>query len=524
MTALHSILSEGRGEGRDTNAAVVDALTGASIDYGSLDRLSDRLRDPLVHLGVKPGDRVGAYLRKSIDGVASIFGILKSGAAYVPVDPTAPASRNAYIHHNCAVSAVIVEKRLAEAYRKAFEGLGDALPPMILLDEVGGSIALEAALDELQSADPAPVAETVDPGDDALAYILYTSGSTGKPKGVMLTHRNALSYVQWCSETFEPGPADVFSSHAPFHFDLSVLDIYVPLKHGGSVVLIGESAGREPMTLSGIIQTHRITVWYSAPSILTLIAQSGRIAEHDFSSLRLVLFAGEVFPIVHLRSLKQQLVGPRYFNLYGPTETNVCTYHEIPEAVAEDRVDPYPIGVVCENLAAVVVDEHGRPVEAGLQGELCIAGPNVMVGYWGMPEESQDRFLALAGDPDPRWYRTGDLVVEEAGGVYRYDGRRDRMIKKRGYRVELGEIEVCLYQHGVVHEVAVVALPDEARGMRVEAHVGLAGGKRPSIVELKVFCSQRLPVYMVPDLFIFHDRLPRTSTDKVDYQTLQRPM
>ncbi len=192
MTALHSILSEGRGEGRDTNAAVVDALTGASIDYGSLDRLSDRLRDRLVHLGVKPGDRVGAYLRKSIDGVASIFGILKSGAAYVPVDPTAPASRNAYIHHNCAVSAVIVEKRLAEAYRKAFEGLGDALPPMILLDEVGGSIALEAALDELQSADPAPVAETVDPGDDALAYILYTSGSTGKPKGVMLTHDNLV--------------------------------------------------------------------------------------------------------------------------------------------------------------------------------------------------------------------------------------------------------------------------------------------------------------------------------------------
>jgi acyl-coenzyme A synthetase/AMP-(fatty) acid ligase len=335
----------------------------------------------------------------------------------------------------------------------------------------------------------------------------------------MLSHENAVSFVDWCSGVFEPRQGDVFSSHAPFHFDLSILDLYVPLKHGASLVLIGESVSKEPLALSKIISEHQITVWYSAPSILSLIAQFGKTSEHDFSRLRMVLFAGEVFPVVHLRSFKQQVPRPRYFNLYGPTETNVCTYYEIPAAIPEDRADPYPIGKVCENLQGKVVDSSGGIVARGAEGELCITGPNVMQGYWALPEQTANGFL---NDGNGRWYKTGDIVVEEADGNYRYVGRRDRMVKRRGYRVELGEIEVCLYRHASIREAAVVALPDESAGLKIKAHLSLRDTKRPSLIELKTFCSQNLPLYMIPDLFAFHETLPKTSTDKIDYQSLQR--
>jgi acyl-coenzyme A synthetase/AMP-(fatty) acid ligase len=312
----------------------------------------------------------------------------------------------------------------------------------------------------------------------------------------------------------------VFSSHAPFHFDLSILDLYVPLKHGATLVLVPEEIGKEPLGLSKVISEHRITMWYSAPSILSLLGQFGRIAEHDYSSLRSVLFAGEVFPIVHLRSFKQQVPQARYFNLYGPTETNVCTFYEIPATIPDDRVDPYPIGQACSNLTSKVVDTDGRTVAAGVEGELCIAGPNVMQGYWDLTEQTAKGFLADDGSGD-RWYKTGDLVVEQPDGNYRYVGRRDRMVKKRGYRVELGEIEACLYRHQSVREAAVIAIMDDAVGVKVKAHLSLRNGCRPSIIELKTFCSKTLPVYMVPDQFAFYDTLPKTSTDKIDYVSLK---
>jgi len=260
-------------------------------------------------------------------------------------------------------------------------------------------------------------------------------------------------------------------------------------------------------------------MWYSAPSILSLLAEFGKIGEHDYSSLRTVLFAGEVFPIVHLRSFKHQVPQPRYFNLYGPTETNVCTSYEIPEHIPDDRADPYPIGLTCANLHSRVVSAQGDVVERGAEGELCIAGSNVMQGYWDLPEQTANAFLQ-SGD-GTRWYKTGDIVVEEPDGNYRYMGRRDRMVKKRGYRVELGEIEACLYRHESIREAAVVALTDESAGVRVKAHLSLRNGKRPSVIELKAFCSKSLPLYMVPDVFAFHESLPKTSTDKIDYVSLK---
>jgi amino acid adenylation domain-containing protein len=515
--SLHQYLSASAR--RRPDHVAVEEESGVGIPYRDLDALSDRVRDRLARLGVRSGDRVGLCLPKTIDAVAAIFGILKAGAAYVPVDPTGPPARDAFILADCGVSAVFVAAALRDGLARELERLG-AAPHLLVLDGPTGGRGLEAWLSREAALDAAPPVASRDPAPEERAYVLYTSGSTGRPKGVILSHGNAESFVEWCAATFEPRDGDRFSSHAPLHFDLSILDLYLPVRQGATVVLIGEKTGKEPAAIAALIERARLSVWYSTPSILRLLTQYGRLRERDCSALRLVLFAGEVFPTAHLRVAVEQLPGAAWFNLYGPTETNVCTYHPIPTPIPPDRTAPFPIGRVCEQLEAMVVDPSGQPVARGSEGELCIRGPNVMQGYWNLPEATARAFLG--DDPRDRWYRTGDLVVEEQGGIYRYLGRRDRMVKKRGYRVELGEVEACLHHHPQVFEAAVVAVEDGGGDLRVVGHVATAGGERLSIIALKRFCAERLPVYMVPDAFRLHDRLPKTSTDKVDYQTLMK--
>jgi amino acid adenylation domain-containing protein len=455
-------------------------------------------------------------MRKSADAVASIFGTMKAGAAYVPADQAAPASRNAFIFRDCAVKVLIVEERLAEALRLEFSQAGFA-PEMIVLEGTGAGVPLTKALDRLDAVSPAPAVPSAIPDSSRLAYILYTSGSTGRPKGVMLSHGNAASFIDWCSDVFHPNEDDQFSSHAPFHFDLSILDIYVSLKHGATLVLVEEQLGKEPARLAPWIAEKKITIWYSAPSILSLLAQFGKLDQHNYSSLRLVLFAGEVFPIKYLKLLKSLWQHPRYFNLYGPTETNVCTFYEVPHLIPESQSEPVPIGKACSHCEPLVVDESGSEVAMGAEGELCIAGPSVTEGYWNLPENTAKAFLS---GRDTRWYRTGDIVVELPDGNYKFLGRRDRMIKKRGYRIELGEIEVALYRHPAIKEAAVLAFPD-ADGVPIKAFTSTRDGSKLSIIELKKLCSENLPLYMVPDLFCSLESLPKTSTDKIDYQKLK---
>ena len=515
QNSLHDSLVSASSQYPD-NVAVVDPDVG-SLTYSELAQLSDRVRDRLYALGVRRSDRVGICLRKSADAVAVIYGILKAGAAYVPVDSTAPPARDAYIMHNCAVKVVIIESRLAEKFRGEYEQLGP-LPEFLLLEGVGGGDALRKALYEADALGRAPQIDNVVTESTDLAYILYTSGSTGRPKGVMLSHENAVSFVDWCSEVFEPGSSDRFSSHAPFHFDLSILDIHVSLKHGATLIIVGEDIGKDPQRLALLISEQRISIWYSAPSILALLAQFGNLDAYDFSALKLILFAGEVFPVKHLRALHKLIPEPRYFNLYGPTETNVCTFYEIPTPIPEERTTPFPIGKTCSHLQGKVVDEHEHTVTPSVEGELCITGPAVMQGYWALPEQTARGFL-LDND-GTRWYRTGDIVIEAENGDYTYLGRRDRMIKRRGYRVELGEIEAGLYRHPLIKEAAVVAV-DDIEGVKINAFLSCREVKHPSLIELKRFCSEQLPLYMIPDRFSWLDALPKTSTDKIDYQRLK---
>jgi amino acid adenylation domain-containing protein len=535
---LHELLA--RSAARHPHRTAVRDPSGASVSYRDLDALSDRLRDRLVAWGVAPGDRVGFYLRKSIDSIVSIFGILKCGAVYVPVDPLAPASRNAYILNDCAVRTAIVGRSFEEAFVRELEAAAAATsassreprqrPRLLVVDDAAAAGTQAGAVDSPpiaaalsaaeKEAGAATRRESAAPDWSETAYILYTSGSTGRPKGVTLTHQNAVTYVDWCSDVFRPTETDRLSSHAPLHFDLSILDVFLAIKHASELVLIGEEEGKDPTTLAQLISERGITIWYSAPSILGLLAQYGKLARYDYSRLRIVLFAGEVFPIKHLRALKALWPKPRYFNLYGPTETNVCTYFEVPAQIPEERTAPFPIGKACEHYRIRVVDADGRDVPRGEEGELCAAGPAVMRGYWNLPEQNARAFLV--DERGERWYKTGDVVVEDASGDYVFLGRADRMVKRRGYRVELAEIEAGLYKHPSLAEVGVISLPDEEAGVKVKAFLTCKQGEaKPSLIQLKQFCAANLPNYMIPDSFVFLDALPKTSTGKTDYQQLK---
>jgi L-proline---[L-prolyl-carrier protein] ligase len=516
---------------RPDHPAVEDE-EGRTQSYRSLHQSAERLAARLARWGVNRGDRVGLWLPKSLEAVTAIHGVLRSGAAYIPVDPSGPAVRAACIFAASGVKTVVVAARLAASLRETWAGPGP-LPRLILVDlqestpeQPGGPLASQPTTVAPGDAwwtdimtDDAPAPLPPERVADDLAYILFTSGSTGQPKGVMLSHRNAFTFLDWCQQALGPWhDDDRYSSHAPFHFDLSVFDLFVCCRNAATLVVIGESLAKEPALLGDFLRSRHISVWYSAPSILALLTEHGGLARPEYPAPRLVLFAGEVFPIRPLRTLRQLWPQATFWNLYGPTETNVCTAHRIPESIAENRSDPYPIGAVCPPLRARLVDEEGRDVPLGTIGELVIAGPSVTRGYFGQPELTAAAFLS--DTEGCRWYRTGDLVVDDGTGCYQFHGRRDRMVKKRGYRIELGEIESALYRHGGVDRAAVVADADET-GVSISAFVALKPDQKKSIIAMKRHCTTYLPHYMVPDTFTFLNSLPATSTDKVDYQRLK---
>jgi L-proline---[L-prolyl-carrier protein] ligase len=357
-----------------------------------------------------------------------------------------------------------------------------------------------------------------------LAYILYTSGSTGTPKGVMISHRNSLGFVEWVADTFEVSPDDRLSSHAPLHFDLSILDIFVAMKSGASLALVPDGTSTFPIRLAQWMESNAISIWYSVPSILTLLLLKGGLDRVDLGRIRLLIFAGEVFPTKYLRELMRALPRAIFVNLYGPTETNVITWFRVPP-LPDDQTEPIPIGWTCANTDIFVVDEEGRRVtEPGLKGELYARGVTVAQGYWGDPEKSGRSFIQNPFQPHfpDRAYRTGDIVTFDEAGCYRLIGRRDRMIKSRGYRIELDEIEVVLHAHPEVKEAAVVAVPDEMMGNRIRAFVACGEGASLDQGTLREYCLEKLPRYMVPESIDLLERLPKTSTGKVDRTLLAR--
>ncbi len=498
-------------------------LVDDAITYRDLETQSNQLAHALIAVGVAPGDRVGIYLKKSPRAIVSIFGILKTGACYVPVDANAPGARLVEIARQCAFRALVTS---ASLYGKIENGLKEECKDAALffVDELpkdlssSGHQSFSEVL--LQCPKDSPVVDVI--GHD-LAYILFTSGSTGTPKGVMLSHLNALTFVNWAAETFGITSSDRLSQHAPFNFDLSVFDIFVAVKAGAAICLVPEGLAVFPLQLSAFIQKQKITVWYSVPMVLMLLLGRGKLDEGDFSSLRIILFAGEVFPTKHLRALMEKLTHPRYANLYGPTETNVCAYYEVaplsPEATA-----PIPIGKACANTELIAIDEAGERVSGpGREGLLYARGSTVMQGYYGRPENTKAAFSPnpFAVGREDSLYCTGDWVTLDEDGNYLFVGRKDHMIKTRGYRVELGEIEAVMVAHPNVDEAVALAIPDEAVGNTIQAVVTLAGDSSLEVAELKRHCAEKLPAYMVPEKIDFAATLPRTDNGKIDRRRLQ---
>jgi amino acid adenylation domain-containing protein len=494
-----------------------------TLTYRELDELSGRVAATLSSAGIGRGDRVGILMPKHHRGVAVMLGVLKTGAAYVPVDPSAPARRAALILVDCAVAALFTTRaHLAQLHEHATEL--PTLRTVILLD--GTDVPARPDPPTLvpwaavEAADPAVSRDDVAIETDP-AYLLYTSGSTGLPKGVILTHRNAMAFVEWGAAAFDVGPEDRLSNHAPLHFDLSVFDIYVALRSGSCVAIVPDRLAPFPMELARWIDHERITVWYSVPSALTRMLLHGQMERFAYPHLRAVLFAGEVFPIKYLKQVMERFSGARFFNLYGPTETNVCTYHEVARPLSAESTD-IPIGRSCANIECFALTDDAAVASAGETGELLVRGPTVMPGYWGLGERSR---TVLPPDPrndafEERVYRTGDLVRVDDHGRFWFLGRKDHMVKSRGYRIELGEIEQALYAHEGVREAAVVPVPDEEIGARLIAFVAPRDGADLDAAALQAFVAGRIPRHMVPEAIHVREALPRTSTGKTDRQAL----
>lgn len=487
-----------------------------SLTYRELDERSNQLAHLLRERGLGKGDRVGLYFPKAVESIVAMFGVLKAGGVYVALDPGAPAQRIEYIIQNCAMRALVTTSEKLKL-------LDPQQIPSVEFSVLAEETAAPAASNQIPWSALASFAcsrapQPLQPTTLDLAYIIYTSGSTGRPKGVMLTHQNALTFIEWCADEFRVTAEDRLSNHAPLHFDLSVFDVYNAIEAGACTYMIPEDVQLFPASLARFIATQEISIWYSVPSALVFLILHGRLASLDLAKLRIILFAGEVFPMKYLRQLAGMVPHPELYNLYGPTETNVCTYYKVDRALL-DAQERLPIGRACLNTEVFAVDDQDRIVtEPGGEGELYVRGPSVTPGYWGDPEKTEKMVVPnrFQRHFDEKMYRTGDLVRLLPGGDYDFAGRRDSQIKSRGFRIELGEIEAVLLAHPGVREAAVVAVPDEEVGARLRAFVTTHNGSGLALTELQQHCASKLPLYMIPERIELRESLAKTSTGKID--------
>jgi len=505
-------------------------FSGKSLSYAELEKRSNNLARVLIEQGVKRGDRVGIFMNKSLESAVSLYGIMKAGAAYVPLDPLIPPQRAAYVIRDCGIRHLLTAEaksaQVAEILTDTGSGktndIGNpsSLEFIVGIEEIENRAVRSASWEQVYQASGEPLNLNLTEQD--LAYILYTSGSTGNPKGIMHTHRSGLSFAEWAADTYGLLASDRLSNHAPLHFDLSTFDFFAGAVAGATTVIIPEALTKFPANLSKLIQDEKISVWYSVPFALTQLMERGVLESRDLSHLRWLLFAGEVFPTKHLRELMSRFPDVHFSNLYGPTETNVCTYYHV-EQIPPDTDETIPIGRPCANIEDLVIDADDHPLPPGEVGELVIRGGVVMKGYWGMPERNATCFYrrpAFESFEDV-FYRTGDLVQLGSDGNYRYLGRKDRQIKTRGYRVEMDEVEVSLLSFGDVAEAAVYILPDHQGSNLIGASVILSAGSPADETDLLEHLKSRLPFYAIPArIFILSD-FPRTSTGKINRRELQ---
>ena len=423
-------------------------------------------------------------LDRGIDAAIAILSVLNIGACYIPLDRKNPANRLNYIVNDADVQCVIGKGQCPDWLDK----------PALWLD-----------ISELKAPVSIDVRTIPFIGSESLAAILYTSGSTGKPKGVALSHRAMNNFANWAAETFNISNKDCIASLTPFHFDLSVFDLFTSLGRGASVNFIPSKLTLSPSRLTTWLNENKISIWYTVPSLLSFIALKGSLNNTPLPHLKTVLFAGEVFPTPQLIKLCELLPGANFYNLYGPTETNVCCYWPIGRSSLQEN-QPIPIGVpACDSV--LNIDSESS--------ELLVKSNNNLSGYW----QQGQLITALSTDG---FYHTGDKVSLNEQGEYCYHGRLDRMLKCSGYRVEPAEIEQAILQCAGVENCAVVGIRDSTSGQRPAAAVVLKTDSMLADIINPV--RQKLPTYMHPCKFMILDSLPYLSNGKTDYQTLQKQL
>jgi amino acid adenylation domain-containing protein len=513
-----------RAEAQPDATAIV--WRGQRLSYGELELTSNRLAQLLASSGCGRGDRVAILMSKLPAAIVAMLGTLKTGAAYVPLEPTDPPTRimRTLRAADCRwiLCAGPVVETLCETLRLAAL---DRDPAIGWLDDEHAPLASPEPwfrLRDLATIPAEPVPYTGRGSD--LAQLLFTSGSTGAPKGVMVTHEAVGHFVSWARDYFGIARGDRISQHSPLRFDVSTFDIFGALWSGAELHLVPPELNLLPHRLGDFIRDSRLTQWFSVPAALSLMAKFDAVREPDFPELKRVLFAGEVLPTPTLIHWMKRVPQARFTNLYGPTETTISsTYYTIPKRPS-DPLEPIPLGAACEGEEVLVLDEQLQPVATNEVGELYIRGVGVSPGYWRDPNKTRAAFLPdPTGAPDGRIYRTGDRGRRDENGVLYFCGRTDMQIKSRGYRIELGEIEAALSSLPELRESAVVAI--DSGGFEGSliccAYVTAAGAAERSLNDLRARIAALLPRYMVPARWLSYNALPRNPNGKIDRPSLK---
>lgn len=483
------------------------------LSYGEFNRRSNRLANYLIGQGLGPEAKVGLSLNRSIDMVVALLGILKAGAAYVPIDATTPVDRLRYIVAQSELALLLSEAAL-------LDGLDEALPVRcICLDRQWPAIAAHCGENPRLPLDP-----------HNLAYMIYTSGSTGRPKGTLTTHANVLRLFSTTEALYPFNAGDVWTLFHSFAFDFSVWELWGALFYGGKLIVVPHWVSRDTGQFCKLVHEQEVTVLNQTPSAFKqfIAAEKALPAECGPPSLRYVIFGGEALDIAALQPWFEQRGGrqAQLINMYGITETTVHVTHYPIDAQDTGQAGSV-IGRKLPDLQTYILDAHLQAVPVGVAGELHVGGAGLARGYHKQARLSAQRFIPdpFSREPGARLYKTGDLARYRPDGNLEYLGRIDQQVKIRGFRIELGEIEHALIKLPAISEAVVTAYRRTGgdASLQLAAYVVGHRAANPSHSELRKHLQQYLPDYMVPAFFVFLDRLPLTPNGKIDRKALPKP-
>ncbi|MFF7279700.1 non-ribosomal peptide synthase/polyketide synthase [Streptomyces griseorubiginosus] len=494
-----------------TPDAVAVVFEGQELSYAELDVRANRIAHLLRSKGVGPEDLVGVCLERGIELMPALLGVLKAGAAYLPLDPANPADRLAYIVKDAKAPVVLTTAGQAAVLDGRYEG------DVIELDTAAALLAAQPGTDPLVGGSP-----------QDLIYTIYTSGSTGRPKGVALTHENVVRLLARGQEHYAFAETDVWPLFHSYAFDVSVWEMWGALLHGGRLVVVPFAVTRSPEEFLDLLVEQGVTVLNQTPSAFRALVGAARDGDPriDRLALRAVVFAGEKLEVADLRPWTDRLglADIALVNMYGITETTVhTTYRRLTDADLDPQAGN-PIGRPLADLTVHLLDGNGELVPIGVPGEIHVAGPGVARGYLNRPELTAERFV-----PDPygpagaRLYKSGDLARRLPDGQLEFLGRADDQVKIRGFRIELGEIENALAAHEAVRDAVVLVREDTPGDVRLVAYVTAGDSGAPTPAELRTLLAAALPEYMVPGAFVVLDRLPLTTNGKLDKRALPAP-